>query len=579
MDVIPIPAPVEGTDQQVDIHSDIRPGRQRVKRACQPCKSRKKRCDGAEPCATCIRYGYECHYELGPRKRRRPTLKEHNTDPSQGQSSPDTHAREERAASESAHTPTGPKDSNWGKAFATKLALKLDAGKVSKPMLAWNLGLKDEQPYAQPAITRIITQAEMERLTTNYFNTTHQIFGMFRRELLEQKIRERWGENLNLSDPHDPILCGVAAMGSLFSGGNPTPMEASLVECARSTLETTSVLNYPSRHHVVAWVLRTTYLRCSANPHAAWLASCTTMHIIESVGMDDDSDVDSDDLSKGIGCGVLNMHRAFWMAKVMNAWIANDYGRSKVTVKIPTPPFPAPIDALDITLDFVQLFEISEQLDHDVSHSAAEFEAGIAQVYNFRARSYGATLSQANLCLGLYRRLRLLATSISDTTVKQVIELGCRGLESVMHMVSRRLPWWHVANVPFQFVCVLLAMDTKEALSHIGDALETLEAVAKCFATRSLMEAFSTARTLVELSQKKKQEEINILGQGLRNHNDDMLDQQQQQAMDGKQLVQQPVANMNAGPLPNLTATDFSNFDWDAFLSMDIPVLEAAVAI
>ncbi|PQE20614.1 hypothetical protein CJF30_00001941 [Rutstroemia sp. NJR-2017a BBW] len=529
MDVIPVPAPAEGTDQQVDIRSDIRPGRQRVKRACQPCKSRKKRCDGAEPCATCIRYG-------------------------------------------------GPKDSNWGKAFATKLALKLDAGKVGKPMLAWNLGLKDEQPYAQPPITRIITQAEMERLANHYFNTTHQIFGMFRRELLEQKIRERWGENLNLSDPHDPILCGIAAMGSLFSGGNPTPMEASLVECARSTLETTSVLNYPSRHHVVAWVLRTTYLRCSANPHAAWLASCTTMHIIESVGMDDDGDVDSDDLSKGIGCGVLNMHRSFWMAKVMNAWIANDYGRSKVTVKIPTPPFPTPVDALDITLDFVQLFEISDQLDHDVSHSAAEFEAGIAQVYNFRARSYGATLSQTNLCLGLYRRLRLLATSISDTTVKQVIELGCRGLDSVMHMVSQHLPWWHVANVPFQFVCVLLAMDTKEALSHIGDALETLEAVARCFATRSLLEALSTARTLVELSQKKKQEEINILGQGLRNHNDDMLDQQQQ-TMNGKQLVQQPVANMNAGPLPNLNSTDFSNFDWDAFLSMDIPVLEAAVAI
>ncbi|KAM3086378.1 hypothetical protein ACMFMG_000517 [Clarireedia jacksonii] len=561
MDVIP----VEGTAQQVDIRSDIRPGRQRVKRACQPCKSRKKRCDGAEPCATCIRYNYECHYELGPRKRRRPTLKDHDTDPSQGHSSPETHTREERAASESAHVPTGAKDVNWGKAFATSLAQKLNAGKLGKPMLAWNLGLKDEQPYVQPAITRIITQAEMERLTTHYFNATHQIFCMFNRELLDQKIQERWGVNLNLSDPHDPILCGIAALGSLFSGGDPIPAEAALVECAKSTLEITSVMNYPSRHHVVAWVLRTTYLRCAANPHTAWLASCITMHIIESVGMEDDGNADCDDPNKGIGCGVLNMNRLFWMAKLMNSWVANDYGRSKATVKIPTPPFPEPVDETDITLDCLHLFEISERLDQDGSHSAAQFEAAIAQ---------------SNLCLGLYRRLRLLAGSVSDTTVKQVIAMGCKGLESAMHMIGRRLPWWHTANVPFQFVCVLLAMDTKEALSHIGDALETLEAVAKCFATRSLMEALNTVRKLVELSQKKKQEEINILGQGLRNRSDDMLDHQQQQpVIDGKQLTQQPLANMNAGPISNWNSTDLSNFDWDAFLTMDIPVLEATVAI
>lgn len=602
----PVPLPpfeMEDGDQQIDtnqqgpdIRSDIRPGRQRVKRACQPCKSRKKRCDGSEPCATCIRYGYQCHYELGPRKRRRHTLKDHETDVSQSHSSPDTsiHRRDEmeRAESESGQMngipPTGAKDTNlWGKAFATSLALKLDAGKLSKPHLAWNLGLKDEQSYAQPAITRVIDQVEMERLANHYFETTHQIFGIFKRDLFDRKVVERWGINFNNSDPHDPILCGVAALGSLFSGGSPSSAEASLVELAKMALETTSVLNYPSRHHVVAWVLRTLFLRCTACPHAAWIASCITMHIIESVGMDDDSKTASTDgtQERGIGCGVLNMPRLFWIARLMNSWVANDYGRSKVTVKIPTPTFPSPENESDVTLDCLTLFQISERLDQDVAHTSVEFEAGIAAIYAFNVRSDGAALSQTNLCLGLYRRLRLLATTISQETVDQVISICTKGLGAVMRMVERRQPWWHVGNIPFQFVCVLLAMDTPEALSHIGEALETLDAVSRCFKTRSLTESAATARTLVELSQKRKQEEINILGQGLKTRMGPTMGSSQSQApiMNGRQVVPSGMMmnennNMVFG-MSNNGSVDFTGFDWDSFLTMDIPVLDASAML
>ncbi|ESZ96194.1 hypothetical protein SBOR_3415 [Sclerotinia borealis F-4128] len=606
------PFVMDGGDQQINPNqqgSDIRPGRQRVKRACQPCKSRKKRCDGSGPCATCVRYGYECHYELGPRKRRRHALKDHDTDVSQSHSSPDTsiHHRDERerAESESAHAPQPvAKDTNhfWGKAFATSLALKLDAGKLTQPYVSWNLGLKDEPSYAQPAITRVIDQVEMQRLANYYFSTTHQIFGIFNRDLFDRKIVERWATNYNNSDPHDPILCGVAALGSLFSGGDPCPAEASLVELAKMALETTSVLNYPSRHHVVAWVLRTLFLRCTACPHAAWISSCTTMHIIESVGIEDDSDSRSNDtrLERGIGCGVLNMQRLYWIARMMNSWVANDYGRSKVTVKIPTPSFPSPEGETDLTLDYLELFQISERLDQDITHTAVEFETVIASMYAFHARSDGAILSQSNLCLGLYRRLRLLASSISQETVDQVISICTKGLEAAMRMVECRQPWWHVANVPFQFVCVLLVMDTPEALSHIGEALETLDAVSRCFTTRSLTESATTARTLVELSQKRKQEEINILSQGLKTRVEPIaIGQLQIPVMNGKEMIPSSmlmengngngigigigIGNGNRNGMmsgtPNFGLMDFTGFDWDSFLSMDIPVLDATAML
>jgi hypothetical protein len=43
--------------------------RQRVVRACDQCKSSKKRCDGSQPCSPCQKKGYDgiCHYTAGRR--------------------------------------------------------------------------------------------------------------------------------------------------------------------------------------------------------------------------------------------------------------------------------------------------------------------------------------------------------------------------------------------------------------------------------------------------------------------------------------------------------------------------------
>lgn len=43
--------------------------RQRVVRACDQCKSSKKRCDGSQPCSPCRKKGYDgiCHYTAGRR--------------------------------------------------------------------------------------------------------------------------------------------------------------------------------------------------------------------------------------------------------------------------------------------------------------------------------------------------------------------------------------------------------------------------------------------------------------------------------------------------------------------------------
>ncbi|KAJ5489226.1 Quinic acid utilization activator [Penicillium diatomitis] len=50
------------------------PKRQRVSRACDNCRSKKDKCDGAQPvCSTCASLGRQCTYKANPKKRGLPT--------------------------------------------------------------------------------------------------------------------------------------------------------------------------------------------------------------------------------------------------------------------------------------------------------------------------------------------------------------------------------------------------------------------------------------------------------------------------------------------------------------------------
>jgi hypothetical protein len=41
--------------------------RQRSRKACQPCRQRRRKCDRRFPCQTCIRYDYDCFYSASGR--------------------------------------------------------------------------------------------------------------------------------------------------------------------------------------------------------------------------------------------------------------------------------------------------------------------------------------------------------------------------------------------------------------------------------------------------------------------------------------------------------------------------------
>jgi hypothetical protein len=83
-------------------------------------------------------------------------------------------------------------------------------------------------------------------------------------------------------------------------------------------------------------------------------------------------------------------------------------------------------------------------------------------------------------------------------------------------MVAQACPWHQVANVPFQVVCSLLAIDNRPALALLGDAMRTLREVTAAYDTASMREAYSTAYLLVALHHRRKEDDTRALAEVLR---------------------------------------------------------------
>jgi hypothetical protein len=83
-------------------------------------------------------------------------------------------------------------------------------------------------------------------------------------------------------------------------------------------------------------------------------------------------------------------------------------------------------------------------------------------------------------------------------------------------MVAASCPWHQVANVPFQVVCTLLAIDNRAALGLLSDAMMTLREVQAAYDTGVMREAYSTAYLLVALHQRRKEDDTRALAEVLR---------------------------------------------------------------
>ena len=516
------------------------PKRKRSRLACKPCRQRKRKCDGADPCITCTQWGYDCYYAV-----------------QRGPDTPEPPAKPVLVPStvESDHCGRVQRrlEANSGAAFARKLGLKIDPIKAPKlNLFGWNIGARQvssSQLNAASALSIVeITSLEhMKSLSQVYFDKVDPCYGFIDHRQFFERLDTRWKSPLTPSI-YDSILGGVAAIGCLFSQRHATITELHLVRSARSSLDNHHLSDPPSIELLTGWTLRSIYLRMTDSPHSTWIASSTLMHLVEASGLHPES---TSDLVPCAQCDPDLQKRLVGLAHHLNAWTSFDLGLSRVSFQnnnLPLLPSPKPGD---YTAEVLGLLPVSVSLDPGRLEEETDLTSTLSKVLDGSHTQPPSVLAQCNLVLCILRRIHSQKIDIPSGLAEQVLALLKKGLGCARSMVMDCSPWHQVANVPFHIICVLLVMDTRSSLGMLPEAMQTLSLVASTYDTETMKKAYSAACLLVRIHQQRRADDIAIFGEAL--------------------SMQQPEGPIASPPPLNPDAEDYS---WLGALVADLPGLQ-----
>ncbi|KAF2717898.1 hypothetical protein K431DRAFT_254481 [Polychaeton citri CBS 116435] len=495
--------------------------RKRSRIACEPCRERKRRCTGGNPCTTCNDWGYDCYYEA--QSRTRPGVPAH-TSSTAPTSSTNFNASGIYLSSKAA--PPDPQsiirnlESNSGAAFVRKMALKIDPVDAPKlKLFGWNVGAReldsDFGNFPASSIVDIISQSNMKVLADNYFAKVDPCYGFLDRHLFYQRLEVRW-QTPSYSGTYDSVLAGVAALGSLFSQVKVSATELQLVELARSILDVHRISGPPSLDLITGWTLRVVYMRMTTSPHAMWIASSTLMHLLEASGLSLELPVDTV-FQRSMQCDSDIRSRLIGVAQHLNTWTSFDIGLSRVSIPNCSVLNPSPRPG-DYTTELLKILPVSTGLDPGRPQDDAHLESLLVQTLDGVHTQPPSVLGQCNLVLCIFRRLRVVNLNTSPALIERILALLKHGLHCARTMVLDSCPWHHTANIPFQVICILLEMDTSASLGLLPDAMQTLKLVASIYDTKVMREAYSTACLLILLYHQRRTRDMKIFDEVLGTH-------------------------------------------------------------
>jgi hypothetical protein len=421
------------------------------------------------------------------------------------------HQQQQNQPPETSPGGSRPVESNSGAAFARLLTMTLDPSNQGSPplrMLAWNLYLGERRVAAtvRPArLNGILSEAEMQRLAAIYLDKVHPCYGFVDRDMLHKSIAYAW-RGPSLASAQHALLCGVAALAYLFSGAQELAVELSLVELTKDLLDPATA-DPPDAYSATAWLLRTVYLRLTAKPEEAWLASCTTLHIIDAAGLNGDLGR-SNAFSAARNLQALHIgQRIFGVAQHLNMWMSYDLGRCRVILQN-FGDAPLSVQPGEYTTELLDLLPYSEDLDPEHGATVESLTAALAEVLDRTHSQPPSVLAQCNLMLCIHRRLHASRSTLTEEVMNGVLNLIKRSIQAVRSSIATALPWHHVANIPFQVVCTLLVIDTAPSFALLADSLGCLEAVNDAYQTAATREAVTAAYTLLQLHQKRREDEV-----------------------------------------------------------------------
>ena len=500
--------------------------RKRSRRACEPCRRRKKKCDGQQPCKLCVSFEYDCYYVDLQRRHR--AGKQRSAAASSPSFSPlVTGSSTQQPISVAEPTRASQiADSVFASSvftFPSLLAKSLSSsgGGEQRPQGSIHtLGLRERPRASEDSLRQLITLADVLRFSRRHFAIVHIWHDYLVQSDFEAQVMAHWQDE-SIFDPAFEILTGfIVALGSFFSWPSQFDPEERIVNCAESWINAATVLDGSSRVDMfmaAAHIERTLYYRATASLRMAWMASCSAVHVAESMCLHKEWDnlflvAPKEKPSLAV---LDRRRRLFWVAKNINAMISAEYGRSKVQIAGMTclPPERRVDEPASI------LSDLTSMLPED-SYSTTDLlvQGCVTSIEKLSQTSCSHNYAQLVVgemaCLA-YRRLASAGYKFTESTKRQILTLVQKALQATIEISDEHLPWWKLTQTPFQVLCTLLSINEPDSLAIVSDALRAITHVHSIFNTRRTKDADEAAQFMVKIALQRKEKEVLSLRQGL----------------------------------------------------------------
>ncbi|KAF2169464.1 hypothetical protein M409DRAFT_65118 [Zasmidium cellare ATCC 36951] len=527
--------------------------RRRTLKSCIPCHRRKRKCDRKYPCTMCTACEYNCMYESN---------NSNGIDTSEPKTDPPDIALNAVKPTRSP-MPVKPIDSRIDSGSADRVSLddhsttyarsstarifphilsrnlgSSDANNTASHSFAYNFGTRPEEASLNYGLlSDLISKEDLASYSSVYFAKLSAVGDFIDPRIYTQRCKDYYQDDVittaSTSFIFGAVAAGIAALGSFLS---PTKhsCEADLVQYAKSILDDPP----PSKLGVdIAYALRVFFLRATARPTKAWIASCTALHLCEAIT---------------------------WAGYTL---LSYEYNRSPVFFRTVTTRDIIPATG-SVADQFVRIAQIIPgpnsplKLTSQPRTETEELFERLIALQKINLSDPLLLITRADLAFCFYRRAYQLRMGISDDFVQLVIDNGNVAVDAGAQL-SKVAFFWNIIGSVFHYACILLAIDTPKASAQIPSAFKALQNLVMAADTKSTRDAFSMIQHLLDLHLERKRKEFAQL----------------EPVHSSYQSIQAQPEQPDADAILNLPEFGYG-IDWDQFLLEPyLPLLGSEVQI
>lgn len=390
------------------------------------------------------------------------------------------------------------------KRLATDLSLDVD---IRLHSYGWNASIRPE-PKAMlfPAVKTLVLLQDVTIYGAKFFEAVDPVYHFINQERFFERVTRFWSSPVATLDDFEALVAGVVGLGSFFSE-HPLSVETQLMDHLKAVLDyrLTVAPGKLSLDQGAGWVLRTLYLRLTTRPSLSWIASCTSMHVAESMAL-------HIDLSRAVvasteGAAIITQEletarkNLLECVTFLNVLLSAEYGRSRVLLRDAAESQLQPQSTLG------RLTEILEMID-DTNPDPGALKA----IEEIPSTSPVISALKVDLAMHFYRRfVDLTEGRISKHHNQAMVRIIRESMTAIRELLNSRQPWWHIILTPFQAVCILLSMDTDASLRMIPEVMALLKESASQYPSHLPTEAVETAERLINAVQRRKLEQAERL--------------------------------------------------------------------